>query len=170
MVGRDQLDRSHPAGAGPASVCGGWLDDATRIKERSDEIEGVAGGEPSEEQFAALAEQLRASAAGLDALAGEFEAAGQPDGEQLVDDVTSTARDTAERVRELADQVEAADPDDQDELDQLGQAFEELEDSDTDIIDSVLGEGNAEFGEFGNDELARAFADNSTCREIHDLV
>ncbi|MGH9117676.1 MAG: hypothetical protein ACRD0A_07300 [Acidimicrobiales bacterium] len=156
-----------------ASVCEGWLDEATRLNEVIDETEDFGGDEPTEEQFAVLAEALRAAATGLDALAGEFEAAGRPEvagGEQLVGDVTSAARETAERVRDLADQVDDTDPDDEDALDELGEAFEILEDAETDIIDGALGEGNADFGDFGNDELADAFADNGTCQEINDLL
>jgi hypothetical protein len=155
-----------------ASVCDGWIDDATRVSEVIDETENIDDA-PTEEQFAALAEVLRAGASSLDALADEFEAAGEPevaDAEQLVDDATTTARETAERIRGLADQVDATDPDDQDAVDELGEAFEEIEDADTEIVDGALGEGNADFGEFGNDELAEAFAANTTCQEINDLL
>ena len=155
-----------------ASVCDGWIDDATRLSEAVDAAEDF-DGDPTEEQFAATAEILRAGAAGLDALADEFEAAGRPDiadGEELVADVTSTARETADQVRDVADEVDATDPDDEDAVDALGEAFQALEDADTEIIDGALGEGNADFGDFGNDEIAEAFADDSTCQEINDLL
>jgi hypothetical protein len=42
--------------------------------------------------------------------------------------------------------------------------------ADAELFAGVFGSSDTEFGDFGNEELARAFSDNGTCREIHDLI